>query len=354
MFSLESIKAKHGDCLILRWGTKAKPGIALIDGGPPTVYEDFLRPRLVELAEEFGDGFEFDLTMLSHIDEDHIGGLLDLSNEIEQGGAPATIGLLWHNSLEGLLDHKFGGGSKAATASVGATFPGVAKIAGGQAVLASVPQGQRLDAFAKRQGIQDSMNMPFDKIEGSERRLVVARKAPAPIKGLKLRVIGPSATQIEALRKAWVKNRKEGITAAFEDESPYNLSSIVAIASFGGKKMLLTGDARGDMIIEGLCSAKLMNDGKFHIDLFKLPHHGSENNVDTDFFKKITADVYVVSGDLVRFPNPNRKAMKWLAEARGDDEYLVYCPYDLPHMRKIFGDRLVVPEDGATSVTVTF
>lgn len=353
MFTLESIKAKHGDCLILRWGTKSKPGIALIDGGPPGVYKKFLKSRLEALAGELEvDQIDFDLTMLSHIDEDHIGGLLDLSRAIEANQASARISTLWHNSLEGLLDHTFGTGTTAATASVGSAFPKMKKNKWAQEVLASVPQGQKLDVFAKRAGIQDRMNMPFPKIKDSNRRLVIASDKPAKFKGLELLVVAPALDEIEALRKAWVKNRDEGITAAFDDDSPYNLSSIVAIATFKGKTMLLTGDARGDHILEGLETAGLLTDGKLHVDLFKLPHHGSQNNATADFFKHITADHYVVSGDDVKFPNPHKTTMKWLADSRGDEAYTVYCPYELPHMRKRFGDRLITPEGDATSVTV--
>jgi len=42
--------------------------------------------------------------------------------------------------------------------------------------------------------------------------------------------------------------------------------------------------------------------------------------------------------------------MKWLADARGDDDYTIYCTYGLPYMSQIFGDKLRVPKDKETSV----
>ena len=54
MFGLEAIKAKHGDSLLLHWGTNSNRKVALIDGGPDTVYTKFLKPRLEELAAERG------------------------------------------------------------------------------------------------------------------------------------------------------------------------------------------------------------------------------------------------------------------------------------------------------------
>ena len=47
--------------------------------------------------------------MVSHIDDDHINGILALSRNIGEADAPADLGLLWYNSLEGLLDERFVG-----------------------------------------------------------------------------------------------------------------------------------------------------------------------------------------------------------------------------------------------------
>jgi len=85
--------------------------------------------------------------------------------------------------------------------------------------------------------------------------------------------------------------------------------------------------------------------------LLKLPHHGSNNNVDEKFFEQITADVYVVSGDNERFSNPNKEAMQWIKDARGNENYLVYCTYELDYMRKLFGNKLQVPSGSDVSVT---
>jgi beta-lactamase superfamily II metal-dependent hydrolase len=58
--------------------------------------------------------------------------------------------------------------------------------------------------------------------------------------------------------------------------------------------MLLTGDARGDKILEGLEKVKLLKPrGKMHEDILKVPHHGSSRNMEPIFFERITADHYV-------------------------------------------------------------
>lgn len=355
MFKIEALPARHGDCLLLHWGEAGKARVALIDGGPAGTYKGVLKNRLRQLADGLGvDRVPLELMMLSHIDDDHINGLLALADDIEEGTAPAEVLLLWHNSLEGLLEGKLPEPeSKVATASVAAGFRKTAHgdDEWGQKVLASVPQGQHLHAFAKRQGLDTTMNDPFAP-------LVMARKdqPAADISGLELVVLAPDAEAVENLRKAWKRHRKEGITAAYNDRSPYNLSSVVVLARFDGKSMLLTGDALGNEVMDGLKQKGISNaDGRAHFDLIKLPHHGSQNNVAIDFFQNVTADAYLVSGDGPdgKFPNPHPNAMNWLKEARGDDDYVIYCTYDLPYMREIFGPRLRAPAAGETGVTVT-
>ena len=78
IFSLDVRRARKGDCLILHYGTKSKPGLVLIDGGPAQVYGPHLKPRLEEirkarrLAES--EPLTVDLLMVSHVDDDHING----------------------------------------------------------------------------------------------------------------------------------------------------------------------------------------------------------------------------------------------------------------------------------------
>lgn len=343
-----SCSAKHGDCLLLHWGDAAEPRLALIDGGPNTVYANALRPRLEQLAGGSHGSLRIDLMMLSHIDDDHINGLLDLGDDIVAGSSPVSIDLLWFNSLEGLLDERFTGNRASVTASLDATFGEDGTDPWRRKVLASVPQGQELDAIAKRLGLHDERNAPYTPLvmRGLEPRT-------AEVRGLELLPIAPDPTAVEELRKVWKQKRKEGVTAGYTDKSPYNLSSIVVIASLKGQSMLLTGDALGSHILEGLEAVDHpKRNGRWHFDLLKLPHHGSRNNVVQDFFEQVVADHYLISGDCGKFPNPHREAMTWLAAARGDEPYTIACTYDLPHMREIFGDRLRVPGPNAYGVTV--
>jgi hypothetical protein len=147
--------------------------------------------------------------------------------------------------------------------------------------------------------------------------------------GLTFTVLSPTMERLEALQKEWEKVIKTlpaartAEIAAFVDRSATNLSSIVVLAECGGRRMLLTGDARGDHILEGLDRAGLMTDGKIHVDLFKLPHHGSNRNSAPEFFQRITADYYVISADGEN-ENPDAEIFEWISKARGADKYTIY------------------------------
>jgi glyoxylase-like metal-dependent hydrolase (beta-lactamase superfamily II) len=94
LFSLEALKAEQGDCLLLHWGTGAAPRRLLIDGGPPGVYQDTLRPRLMQLRERGPVGASgrlvLDAVAVSHAHPDHVVGVLRLFGELRRardGGA---------------------------------------------------------------------------------------------------------------------------------------------------------------------------------------------------------------------------------------------------------------------------
>ena len=102
--------------------------------------------------------------------------------------------------------------------------------------------------------------------------------------------------------------------------------------------MLLTGDARGDKILEGLELAGLLAARQdAQVDLLKVPHHGSANNMETIFFERMPADHYVFSGD-GEHGNPERETLEMLLDARGAERQI----YDSPDLSGR-GDRYGAP-----------
>ncbi|NJN64365.1 MAG: hypothetical protein HC882_05405 [Acidobacteria bacterium] len=337
VFSLEVLDAKHGDALLLHWGSPAKPKLMVIDGGPSGVWARALSKRLDALQEKRGTPLSIALMMVSHVDDDHIRGLLDLTDRMERAAdeghePPYVIDELWFNAFDDIVGNVEVAAFKApvSVASLAAT----AKSSG--AVLATVGQGRTLRDRASRLGV---------RLNGGD-RLIEAGWEWELGDGLSFTVIAPSRQRIEEFQKEWDKKVRAngwatrpaaGEIAAFIDDSPYNLASIVVLAKLGSRSMLLTGDARGDDILEGLDELGLLGSRSLTVDILKLPHHGSDRNVTTDFFRKVKARHYVVSGD-GRHGNPEIATLRMITEARGGDSYTVHCTYR--DGIDGFGDRL--------------
>ena len=179
-FTLEAVKAKHGDSLILHYGGEDKPRFILIDGGPPSVYKKFLRPRLNALRQRWypQEPLPLEMVMVSHIDADHIAGILDLTSElIEQGDDPlCDIGVLWHNSFDEVVGNRKKDlfselpeeQQEVLTASLEDDLPAGLSVQDrySAAIAASVSQGRKLRRNAEVLGIPT--NDPFLGLVSSE------------------------------------------------------------------------------------------------------------------------------------------------------------------------------------------
>ena len=361
IFSLDVIRARKGDCLILHYGSKDDPHMVMIDGGPRGVYVPHLRGRIEQIRAarnlEDNESLVVDLLMVSHVDDDHIRGILDLTRELREAkmeGNPQLVNVLlgmWHNSFENIIDHTPVDLTKVFKSQFGAaSMDGdppedlalddddddeldAETVLSSLKVLQSIEQGAQLRTDADNLGL--SLNPFFE-----ETKLIFAQgKNSVPMdNGLTFTVVGPMLPELNALRKKhqqWLKDlEKEGkspaeVLAAYVDKSVPNLSSIVVLAEVQEKTMLLTGDALGKKVLQGLELVELVEPGgKLHVDILKVPHHGSSNNVARDFFERITADHYVFSGN-GEHGNPERESLEMLLEVRGDEDYAVHVTYPI-------------------------
>ena len=102
MFVLHVIQAEFGDCLLLQYGAAGASRFILIDGGPPTVYGNSLRKALQQTVVTQAGKLE--RVMLSHVDNDHVVGLIDLLTELRlqrTNNQPELVKIerFWHNSF---------------------------------------------------------------------------------------------------------------------------------------------------------------------------------------------------------------------------------------------------------------
>jgi hypothetical protein len=156
------------------------------------------------------------------------------------------------------------------------------------------------------------------------------------VDGLELHVIGPTSKSLDRLVQKWrasVKKKDPAVVAAaYIDRSVPNLSSIALHLKHGDSTALLTGDARGDDLLQGLeAGGFLRKDAVLEVDVFKLPHHGSENNAAPSLFERIRATHYIVSADGIKHEHPSPATLNWLVNSRHpNDEYVIHLTNPIP------------------------
>jgi hypothetical protein len=195
------------------------------------------------------------------------------------------------------------------------------------AVMASIAQGRELRDYIETLGL--SGNSPFGK--------TLTSKIPKQkIDGAVVTIVGPIKSRLEAFRKEWDKaaGKAAAVAALFRedlDESPTNLSSLVMLVEVGKRKILLTGDARGDDVIDGFKDAKLGKDLPMKLDILKMPHHGSDRNITKEFLESFIADHYVISAD-GKFGNPDPGTLQAIVSVRGSDSYKIHFTNTVPKL----------------------
>ena len=346
MVVFEALNAKFGDALLLRYRHDNQDRLWMIDGGPPGVLKSTLEPRLDELRGTEAT-LRVDLAMVSHIDADHIAGMVQLTGKLvalkEKGGSkplPLDIQRFWHNGFREIVGGNIPASvnTASASASLAASNDDLSEIAhkfgvgtvAGQLVLASVTQGA--DLLTNLDTLQIPLNEPIGhRIEAP---------GAAAFEGAKVTFLGPLKARLDALKQAWADEMTGGditkLAGLFRedlDTSVPNLSSIAMLVEIGERKILLTGDARGDDIVAGWKAAGRDVDQPFPIDILKMPHHGSDRNISADFLKLFPAEHYVTSAD-GKYDNPDVGTMRAMAATLGNRKYTIHLTNKTAAMKK--------------------
>jgi hypothetical protein len=352
-----------GDCLLLEG---AQGGTILIDGGERAIYQRWVAPAMGRLARRQAT---FDLVCVSHVDSDHIGGVLAMLDDAvdwkvfdyqrangnrsyprPERPRPPPVARLWHNGFSRLLDQAPDGFASMAanltTALALADEPDLKAAAFAQSELAlSFREAARLEARVSPSQLGISLN-PEAKGE-----LLTNERKVKPVGSLAIRLLGPSQNRITQLREKWdewLGRNEKAMTRVARDAADDvrrlretgeadmvipplvasakrlgdigavtvpNLASIMFLATEGKRTMLLSGDGHEAPLIDGLKAANLMPpQGALHVDVLKVPHHGSENNISKTLTGAVTADHYIFCGN-GSHENPDRRVVRLLAEA---------------------------------------
>jgi beta-lactamase superfamily II metal-dependent hydrolase len=347
---IEVFPSGSGDCVLI---TSSDGRRVLADAGLPDAFDEFIATPLAELRTQQK---AIDVAYVSHIDRDHIGGVLRmLDHEVKwrvfehmrstprkfkqpKVPRPPEVRAIWHNAfLEDIAETEAVRLGQALTASANA-------LAGLNAAgLGSIAMAQRAvevemlalsvgDAIEVNWRIApDQLAIPLNPDFGGE--LMVARPTqPIQLGSLTITVLGPTAEQLKKLRDEWiawleksqaqlarlrdqhkrdVEDIRSGLSpldvarlsqdmalAIEKDVTPPNLASLVLLVAENGRRLLLTGDAGDQSLLEYFEAAGLMDaDGRLEVDVLKVPHHGANNSFSDAFVDRVRAANYIFCGD---------------------------------------------------------
>lgn len=340
----------------------------LFDGGKTGPYRKNIAPTLGDLRDK---SKALDLVCVSHIDADHIEGVLamldaefkwrvydyqrkkGLNPRKPRAVRPPLINEIWHNAFFEQLKHNKGAVADmlAAARPASLAMAGGPKTHGGD-LFSRLATSERQAALVSRRIGGKQLGVPLNKAFGGKLVLRDGKPKPIVIGDMKITVLGPTEDRLQELRDEWNKwlRSKKGrgqlakirsqvkadekalasgdmlaffnslnLGSAVGDRSSVtesNIASIVCLVEEKGRTLLMTGDARDDHIYEDLQAAGLTDkDGRIHLDVLKIPHHGSKNNYSLEFAQNVIADHYVFCGNGSHF-NPTEVVVNMLLDSR--------------------------------------
>ena len=253
----------------------------LIDGGVSDTYQDEISYRLYEIDK-------LDLVIVTHIDNDHICGIIELLND--NYNRP-KIKKLWFNmaSEEMMFTPNYNN-----------------EIGQGQ--------GSLFTHFISQFQIPYLNNIYLDE---DEKNNIFSIGSDITIK-----LLSPFAKDLKKLRENWDNNellrdcngkkveiggtnrpidRRELHTLydiKFGSETSHtNKSSIAFILEYRDKKFLLLGDSDIRVVNTQLKKLGYSKNNKLSVEFVKLSHHGSKKNINSEFLNLVKTDTFITLTD---------------------------------------------------------
>lgn len=315
MLELTMLPARQGDAILINWGDLDAPHRMVIDMGTDKVGKQ-VREMLEALPE---DQRTIDLLLVTHVDSDHIGGMLTCL--VEADPLPGLeIKDVWFNGYKHLS-----GGSVQFSSDGGTSLESMGPA-----------QGEMFSAWLRSQNWNNAFaGGPVRRVPG------IPPKTVSFHDDLKLTILGPTSAGLQDLIDTWKEEVEEALakgtldtvspglesmgaktppileeaddlrilaeTDVSSDPSKANGSSITLLLEYKGRTVLLAGDAWSDDLVAGIKSVS--GGGPLKLDAFKLPHHGSKNNIHKTLVESVACDRWLFSTDGTKHYHPDAAAL---------------------------------------------
>lgn len=312
MYNVHLLPAAFGDGILIEYGQPGDEHYILIDGGPYYNFEK-LADALKEVAPKLKT---IDLLVITHIDIDHIDGIITFLN---QDNLPYTVKEVWFNGYNEL---------KLLEKIKPSDWLGPV-------------QGEYLSNLIKKKKLIHNQT----GFEGMAVCVVDYKSLPViNIAGMELTILSPGIDDLITQRNSWkraidtiggekeIKKRWEkekrypgdilgDIPGSTEeaDSSVANRSSIAFLAKFDNKTVLFAGDTPTDRMLKAI--EPLLEKTKkerLTISGWKLAHHGSKKSTHTELMKKIDCTKMLISSNGARYEHPDHECIENLLRINGN------------------------------------
>ncbi|MER2121411.1 MAG: MBL fold metallo-hydrolase [Solibacillus sp.] len=306
IFTLKALPAHNGDCFIISFGDSNNVKNILVDGGRTIPSYLALKRQLEEISKK---GQFIDLLILTHIDDDHIAGLIRLfkDSKIDK----SIIKEVWFNSKEVLSSYFYGVQQEDTHLKV---------------------QVHNDSEISYTQGISLSKLLENNNLSNQK---VIKSGFKECLGEATIEVLSPNQEQLEKLLVDWERvfptyNSEDTLVASTSNSNDYsssieeliknefkedkdivNGSSIAFLLTFKEKSILMLGDSFSSIVTENI-KGKL-NGGRLSIDLVKVSHHGSKHNTSTDFLELIECKNFLISTNGRSHGHPSKETLVKIA-----------------------------------------
>lgn len=330
------LKAAHGDCILIKtFDAQSEPFTILIDGG---TYETFD----LELEAALDGVKVINLLVLTHIDSDHIEGLvsfveselfdrlrienywINCANLIPVTDSSGKISYDHAFTLENLLiDKKVDPGKLSK------------RITGQQDV--DFGNGITIDVYSPSEDVLDAVHKNWPEL---------SKHYKGKLESLKISGNRPSQLSKGELRELALKRFKHDKTI---EKDIFNSSSIAFTIWGVDFSFLSLADSRAELIETALLGREYNSgDNKLVVDYVKVSHHGSKNNTSVELLDLIGSDNFIFStnGGTGRSRHPSRETIARILyhpARNANSERNLYFNYPLSEIEfssgKIFTDE---------------
>lgn len=372
MFRIKMYPAGNGDAFLISFnGTNL-----LIDAGYASTFNEYILGDLYQLAERDEC---IDLLITSHIDADHISGVIQFLSLNGNSESPKIIPIreIWHNSLRSLTRSEYSvfnsNDHEILNAIRQRGHPVALDDLAGGSLEVSARQGSSLAALIHHgkyrwNGTDGSTCISVENI-----RHVTFPK-------WSIQVVAPRLERLEELLKWWKRELRklgyEGSTGAgdliddaFElmcehvsdcagtepillssgkvkslgevyqpDSSKTNGGSIAAIIEFAGIRILMLADAWAEDIVLELRSLKESGHSMV-FDLIKVSHHGSLRNTSLELLELVDAPNYFISSNGYKHGHPDIEVLAAIVDRPSSFIRKLYFNYATPASQSIKNHR---------------